>query len=275
MKAIKDVCNLSRSSSHIHEIAVGIEHLYNHISRLFFEANEFPETAIRSQKIIEIIASEECAKILILIDALRINKNEQQHLSRQLGYFNEHLAKGIYVQYYWTKPSSFKNVREFVELERPAFYRDGPNGSDWIFRNDLLRRREEKMYVDYIRTEDGHTWWGPDLVSPIDPQLPSLPPIEPEIWRLVQAFKAVGMLQETALIEMQQYWQQVTVTDTMSWQKLCTHNECAITILKEKGLLRDHCSIDMIINQWLFPLYPLELGQIKNRPEDLPMPTDF
>ena len=42
-----------------------------------------------------------------------------------------------------------------------AYYLAGPNDVDWIFRNQLLSSREDGLYVDYVRYEDGAAWSTP------------------------------------------------------------------------------------------------------------------
>ena len=268
MIAIKDLCQLPEAAF-VGEVARGIKHLYRHGMRLFSEADTIHERAPRAHKIIEAVASEEYAKILILVDALRISRAEGDVRARQLGYFNDHLAKGIYVQYCWTRPASFKEVREFVERERPEFYRDGPNDYDWVFRNEILRRREQEMYVDYVETEEDHAWWTPERVSPVE-GIPRLPPMRPAIRRLVEALETVGMLQEPALGEVRRYWQDVSIEDATQWQDIREHNQHTLGILMDKGLVRDQSFCERVVNRWPFPLYTLELSLVKNHPRDLP-----
>jgi hypothetical protein len=95
------------------------------------------------------IAKEEGAKYLILLDAIRCPRSPQHLLPNQLRRFNDHLAKGIYADTAWWRPVTFSDVREYVDQERVEYYLEGPHDVDWIFRNEILQRREERMYVDF------------------------------------------------------------------------------------------------------------------------------
>jgi AbiV family abortive infection protein len=54
----------------------------------------------RGAEILRIAAEEEATKVLILLDAIRCPRSRlPTEFSRQLQYFNDHLAKGIYAQY--------------------------------------------------------------------------------------------------------------------------------------------------------------------------------
>jgi hypothetical protein len=100
-------------------------------------------------------ADEEAAKALILLDFVRMDPGNQEASARQLGYFYNHLARSIYVEMVQMRPAEFAEVRGLVDMMRLSHYLDGPNDVDWIFRNPLLAKREESLYVDYIQEEDG------------------------------------------------------------------------------------------------------------------------
>lgn len=59
--------------------------------------------------ILRLFVEEEAAKFHILLDAVRRPRQPAGILSRQLGYFNQHLAKGLYALYYnlFSRPPSW------------------------------------------------------------------------------------------------------------------------------------------------------------------------
>jgi hypothetical protein len=52
-----------------------------------------------------------------------------------------------------------------VDRERKEFYLDGPNDVDWIFYNDILRTREETIYVDFVENDGQHVWHDPTVLD--------------------------------------------------------------------------------------------------------------
>jgi AbiV family abortive infection protein len=103
-------------------------------------------------------ATEEAAKFLVLLDAVRCPRDPRDVLERQLSRFHDHLAKGIYARYCDLEPHTLADADRFTETDRLDFYLDGPNDVDWIFPNSILFARESALYVDYVKTDEGHVW---------------------------------------------------------------------------------------------------------------------
>ena len=91
----------------------------------------------------------------ILLDVVRCPRQPGEIFSRQLGYFNAHVAKGLYATYdNIFAPADLPEIRRYMDSECKMLYLDGPNDVDWIFQNDILREREESIYVDYVDYND-------------------------------------------------------------------------------------------------------------------------
>jgi hypothetical protein len=61
----------------------------------------------------------------------------------------------------------------YVDLLRRNYYLDGPNDVDWLFRNEIMAEREERLYVDYVETDDGDMWISPRRYDGIGPRYAS------------------------------------------------------------------------------------------------------
>ena len=184
-------------------------------------------------EILRLAAEEEAAKVLILLDAVRCPRVERQSdFNRQLQYFNDHLAKGIYAQYCWRRPHSFSAVREWVDRERKEYYLDGPNNVDWIFYNEILRQREETIYVDYVENDGAHFWHDPRCTDELGLQ---------------------------------------TIDENLTVHALFDLNNNCLESLHAVGLLEtdDSGVITTIANRWLFPLYPLDLRKDRVSKDEL------
>ena len=97
-RAIKDLCQLSDASL-FEEVATGIGHVVEVVDRLDAAARSLSEASERHPaRILRNMAEEEAAKVLILVDAVRCPRKRQTERSRVLGYFHDHLAKGLYAE---------------------------------------------------------------------------------------------------------------------------------------------------------------------------------
>jgi subtilisin family serine protease len=77
-------------------------------------------------------AEEEAAKFHILLDAVRCPRQPAEIFSRQLSYFNAHIAKGLYANYYKIfAPADLPEIRRYMDSSR----------IDWIAGEDSAGRR--------------------------------------------------------------------------------------------------------------------------------------
>ena len=99
---------------------------------------------------------------------MRCPKNKGEEKTRTLGYFYDHIAKGIYAEVCNWRPMDFAEVRSNVDDERLERYLDGPNGVDWIFPNSITQQRENRLYVGYVcddteESAQGEGYWASPL----------------------------------------------------------------------------------------------------------------
>lgn len=153
-QAIKDLCQLNDERL-FSEVAKGLSYVVEHVENLNNAAlNLNKEKYFDPAKILGALADEEAAKALILLDAIRCPREKSQERSRTFGYFNDHLAKGIYAEACRWKPVYFSNICRPIESQRDQFFWDGPNGNDFITANPIKYARIERLYVDYWCIEE-------------------------------------------------------------------------------------------------------------------------
>ena len=182
-----------------------------------------------------------------------------KRLSDQLGRFNDHLAKGLYARAYERRPTTFAQLQEFVNVDRGQFYLDGPNDIDWIFRNYVLEERERKLYVDYIAHDDGHRWSNPSGIV-IDHLLPM-----PRTVSTMFHFRDAGILTGEALAAISELWRNVKIDSDTQYEEIVYHNRSTVARMELRGLLQKQPSSAhlMLIHEWSFPMYDLDLSPVK------------
>lgn len=259
-KAIKDLYSLPDDKL-FDQLSEGLEHILNNASRIdgdaaFLGKNE----RARGSQILRVIAEEEAAKFLILIDAVRCpRKPDQQAFPRTLSYFDKHLAKGIYAKNCGMRPATFGRIRTRVEAEMKEYYLDGPSGFDWIFRNEILQKREEFIYVDYMES-DGEYFWLSPLRYEEDGIFSAYTPLA---LKLARAFSLAGCTEPEALGLIAEIWRPVVMTDHFTWIRLRELNHQTLKQMEARGLLREQSETvcQTIIDEWLFPLHSLDLSR--------------
>lgn len=156
VRAIADLAQLSDDEL-FRTVSAGLRHILANALSLHRQAEVVGRVGHRQGSVIlGGLAAEEAAKFHILLDAIRCARGDV--FSRHLKKFYDHLARGIYAEHYWCYPANFAEVKSYVESARVALYLDGPDGFEWIFRNQIVERREQQIYVDYIQVEEAHQW---------------------------------------------------------------------------------------------------------------------
>ncbi len=153
---------------------------------------------------------------------------------------------------------NFGELRGHIERDLRAFYLDGPNDVDWIFTNSLNAEREQALYVDYYRNDDGgHFWQSPlDLDEPICgwARVPS-------VAKVVKALQAAGVGSADALTHVAASWRGVAVHDQMHYGELYRLNHQMLVTLDEKGILLacPQETYHEILDRCPFPLHSMDL----------------
>jgi AbiV family abortive infection protein len=254
-RAIRDLAQLS-DPDFFAEVSAGIGYVLNNAVHMEQDARFLGEhERSNGYRILLVIAEEEAAKVLILLDAVRCPRVPANQFARQLGRFHDHLAKGIYAEACSWRPATFGELVGYIDRERREFYLDGPSDMDWIFRNRILQNREGAIYVDYVYTDEGHSWF-----TPPDSDLMFVH--TPAVLRLVQALDASGCTTPEGLAVIAQVWRPINMTADYHWTNLRDLNYRTLKELEAQGLLREQAQevYSAIVNDWPFPIYSAELG---------------
>ena len=263
--------NQLKDADFFKEVSEGLELIIDHCSHIEADARYLAEQKKGCGfNLLKAILKEEAAKFLILLDAVRCPRVPPDNFAKQLTRFNDHLAKGIYALVYDLKPADLGEVRRIVETECHEYYLDGPNDVDWIFRNEILQRREETIYVDYIESDGDHTWLSPKRFYHPDLVMFSFYH-SPQILEVANALSNVGFNNPKALSVVAERWRYIQMEDDFSWRKLREVNLNTVKDLEREGLLNKapDSVYSIIIDRWLFPLYNLDIRIIKVNKSDL------
>lgn len=257
-RALGRILHLERSQRFA-VIAEGLNFLAEHVAALHRDIAHLAATkdGQRGTAVLAAQADEEAAKILILLDLVRVDQNDEA-VGRQLRRFYNHLARCIYTEIARMRPATFAEVRRLVETMRQSHYLDGPNDVDWIFRNQLLAQREESLYVDYVHEEDGDRWTSPaaNNALPFGPSA-ALP-------NLVAALHRFGCTSRSGLDLIAQKWAKMAVEDSTPWPEIAAANRSIVKTLIARGIASadaNSSDVSIVVDRWAYPLGTLDLRQ--------------
>jgi AbiV family abortive infection protein len=262
-RAIKDLSQLSDTSFFL-EAAEGPEHIISNARRLCDSAVVLAEAKHgHGYRVLMTLSEEEASKFLILIDAVRCPRQPADRFSNQLSRFKDHLAKGLYAQSCSMRPASLAQLQEYLDHYREDLYLDGPNDVDWIFRNQIIRGREEILYVDYVAHEDSHSWLHPGPYN--ESSFFYCNTDKPGALRIVDLLYNVGLSKANALAEIADLWRPAAIGSEMPWQELRDLNHKTLERLDSKGLLQERSQreYESLVDWWQFPLYSLDMSLLK------------
>lgn len=204
---------------------------------------------------LDVICTEEAAKVLILLDLARC-MHPQRAFVNGCKYFYSHLARGIYAHVHDGNPADFSEIMKYVDVLRPSHYLDGPNDADWIFRNDILRGRETALYVDYEESQPNEFEW-----TGGDEELLYVPA---RLTHLILALRTAGVLSEAGARATSKVWKSARFDPSTRWE-FC--RDKAKEVLIEVALQqRKHPTPELraawrtVSEKWTFPLNHLDLN---------------
>lgn len=235
-------------------IGDGLKHLGAHIEHLMWSVEHLSKAGQESgAAALHGICLEESAKVLILLDIARTR--DQRVARKGCDYFYLHLPRLIYANVHASNPADFGEIEQAVAWLRPSHYLDGPNDVDWIWRNDLLRTRENALYVDYEETEDGYMWTG----GGTDQLYPNTVAV-----RLVLAMKYSGLLTERGVHAAASVWGRGEFDSSTRWEFCANKALEVLAATLPSGAVRSEklaSALHLIREKWTFPLLSLNLKE--------------
>lgn len=256
-----------RDKEFLREVSVGLLLIAEHVEALEQSAEALQKGKLwRGMEAIRMVADEEAAKFLILVDAVRCPTRKAKQRDQQLKRCHDHTAKGVYVEACDLRPADLAEVERCVRHLRETFYLDGPNDVDWIFRNSIESRREERLYVDYVDDDEGAVWQSPQYRESVASFLPGRSAAS----KLVSSLTRAGLASERGLTLMAQLWRSFDPGPATHWTEVSSRTQATLETLEASKLLTSEfvaADVTMIRNSWTFPLHGVDLSRIKVDPD--------
>jgi hypothetical protein len=277
-RSIRSLTSLSEPNF-LHEMAIGLELVSEHVAELELARKTLLSSSRwRGSEVVRVVADEEAAKFLILLDAVRCDRRAQSRKSEQLARFNNHLAKGVYAKICEMRPASYGELLKYVNQLRRRYYLDGPNDVDWIFHNEIEAGREERLYTDYVESDEGTRWHSPKLYDEVVSELGLIASKFDDsigtstVVELVAAMVHAGFVNATSLEIVSSIWRSFEPQLNTPWAEVAKRIHLTLIKLYEAGLMGDGISASderMIMDSWTYPIHAADLTFVEINPLEL------
>jgi len=140
-RSLNRISNLPKARR-LEVIAQGLDLLTEHVETLHDDLLHLvEENRRRAAAVVDALATEEAAKVIILLDLVRSGWADRDAVKRQIGRFYNHMARGLYARLTAGRPQDLNEIRGYADVLRRSRYLDGPNDVDWIWGADSTGRK--------------------------------------------------------------------------------------------------------------------------------------
>ncbi|MBL8578695.1 MAG: hypothetical protein JNK47_15845 [Mesorhizobium sp.] len=214
----------------------------------------------REAEILERQCSEECAKMLILVDLIRCPpKKVAARVGSMMKWFYDHLARLIYAEAQDWRPMTAAQLQEYIDDQRQSHYLEGDYG-EYVMENWALFQRESALYADVFADENGTgSWYGPsqDRVR--------FAGFLPSCFRVVDALEAFGVLSREGLKILGEVWGEYDVAGEVEWRLTRDLYSPLVKRLTQAGLITERASEEharAMGDTWQLPMYNMDFAKI-------------
>lgn len=266
VRQLKQLAQLSLGDR-LEAVSEGLQILADNVEAHLEEREAVWDVAPRASVLLKTLAEEEAGKALLLVDYLRPPEGTPgDQVAAHLARAYSHLARGLYAEYYHTRPATFGEVARFVERERESLYLDGPEGFEWIFRNSIMQRREEAMYVDWVEVEGERSWQSPDAIIELTRPFR---PLQPPSCQVLLGMRDGGLLRSTALRRLRDVWAELLLDQDTHWTDCLDANVRFLDRVEGDGVNVPEGVRALVVRNLLFPLTSLDTSKKKVDRRDL------
>lgn len=252
------ICNMP-ARQRLDFIAEGLPVLFGSAKSLAM-ASQALEAFPREAEILARQCSEECAKILILVDLVRCPpKKVASRVGAMMKWFYDHLARLIYAEAQDWRPVTAAQLQEYIDGQRQSHYLEGDYG-EYVVENWALFQRESALYADVFADENGDVeWFGPS------PGRVGLGGFLPSCFRVVDALDAFGVFSAAGVKILADVWGKHDVHGDVEWRLTRELYAPLIERLSGAGLISERAAdehVRAIGDTWQLPMYNMDFSRI-------------
>ncbi len=260
------LCQMSRSQQ-LAFIAEGLPIILASAQGFWAASRQLADRG-RDRDVLEGFATEEAAKILILMDVVRCPPNLlSNRLGTMIRWFYNHFVRLVYARAAAWRPMQVAELRECVERERKSHYIEGSVG-EYIVPNWSVYRRESQLYADIEVRDDGEVYWS----TPTGHHMDHLVGFVPAALRLAECMAALGLFTTRGLTLTADVWSNLEFVGTKGPEDARRLASELMGRLIELGMPTDAATqehVDTLFSSWQLPMYHLDFTNIDVSLDDL------
>lgn len=205
-------------------------------------------------------ATEELAKVLILVDLVRCPARLRgSRVSFMVKWFYSHLARLLYVETQAWKPMHVDQLQEYVDDQRKSHHLDGPMG-EYIFPNSAVFVRESQLYADLMHYDDGTPIWNEPSNEP-SPFTRN----RPHVWTICAALRDFGVFTRKGLDVAAKVWETIDFKGGQDWSGARGLTRTMLENLERAKLITEAATEEQLrtlYNHWQIPMYNVDFRQV-------------
>lgn len=252
------ICNMP-APQRLDFIAEGLPVLFESAKSLAMASHAL-EAFPREAEILERQCSEECAKMLILLDLIRCPpKKVAGRVGAMMKWFYDHLARLIYSEAQDWRPVTAAQLQEYIDNQRQSHYLEG-NYGEYVVENWALFQRETALYANVFADENGDVaWFGPSRGGM------RLGRFLPSCFRVVDALEAFGVFSVEGLRILADVWGKHDVCGDTEWRLTRDLYAPLVERLSGAGLIGKRAAdehVREIADTWQLPMYNMDFSRV-------------
>ena len=250
--------------SHVDRLAVladGLPVILKSAKSLWRGSKRLGKKMSREAAVLQRLANEEVAKILILIDVVRCPKSKvDSRIGPMMRWFYDHLARLIYEEIAMAAPVDVCQLQEYVDSHRKSHELEGYVG-EYILPNWHIYLRESQLYADMVTDGNGKLSWN----DPVQTRSHASFDI-PFSLQLVEAMSMLGIFKLEGLKVTSEIWDTVEFLDAQGRPEAGDLTKKLVQRLLDeelprKGVTDDHARI--LFHFWQLPMYNIDFKMMK------------
>ena len=271
LRQAKRLCQIGHADR-LDFLADGLPTILSSARSLWRSSRRLEKKSPREAALLRILAEEEAAKALVLMDAVRCpGPLVASRIRKIVGWFYDHLARLIYAEAASWRPTNVLQLREYVDQQRKTHYLEGYAG-EYIMPNWCLYTKESVLYADIEVGEDEELRWSDPLRSVLGSGPSFGKALPPKSLVHTEALEALGVFTPEGLRATSEIWGQVEFTDQVMRLKAIELGRQLFTRLWSKKLPRQYATdrhARDLIYDWQMPMYDLEFSRLPVTMEEL------
>ena len=232
----------------------------------FWAAAEALREHPREADVLEGLASEEAAKVLILIDMQRCPWGQAARAAgTSVGWFYNHLARLLYADAVGWRPADKGELRRYIDGHRRTHGVDGAVG-EFIMPTGPVYDRERRLYADVEALQDGVLMWNSPSSWKEGLASASVFQMMPPALCLARSMHRLGLFSVPGMSAVSEVWGAHPLDDGLTYDANRGLTQQLFLRLNDLDVFHEDASDDdaaKLLGDWPLPMWDFNLSPVE------------